>query len=264
MIVRVLFVGQDVTNADLLMPSLERKGYRVTLAHTQRQAMSRFRSVRPDILVVDVASFGVAGYDVVEGLRLRLDGVPSILLLAEGHGIAGSRADAFMTPPFTSRKLLDRLRKVAETLPPREICAGELVFDPVARTLRKGQARSRLRPKEAALLAFFMRNPGQVLTRREIMKAVWDTDYVDGIFSGGRIVELVINLYPTSWVFKKGHRIRLSVACADWPTFDLHPKLSAKNDPYDPQNVIPIITVLRDPAKYLSRIELPIIPRRAE
>jgi DNA-binding response OmpR family regulator len=48
----------------------------------------------------------------------------------------------------------------------------------VTRVLRKGRARYRLRPKEAALLALFMRNPGRVLTRREIMKAVWDTDYV--------------------------------------------------------------------------------------
>jgi two-component system alkaline phosphatase synthesis response regulator PhoP len=53
-----------------------------------------------------------------------------------------------------------------------------LIFDPVTRTLNKGQTRCRLRPKEAALLAFFIRNSGRVLSRQEIMKAVWDTDYV--------------------------------------------------------------------------------------
>jgi len=86
-----------------------------------------------------------------------------------------------------------------------------------------------------------------------------DTDYVDGVFAKGNIVELVLDLFPTSWVFKKGHRIRLSIAAADWPTFDLHPKLSPKNNPSDQANTVPTITVYRD-AKHPSSIELPIIP----
>ena len=86
-----------------------------------------------------------------------------------------------------------------------------------------------------------------------------DTDYVDKIFAGGNIVELVFDLYPTSWVLKKDHRIRVSIACADWPTFDLHAKLSPKNDPDCPENTVPSITVYYG-TKFPSRIELPIIP----
>jgi len=82
---------------------------------------------------------------------------------------------------------------------------------------------------------------------------------VDGIFSKDNIVKLVFDLFPTSWVFKKGHRIRVSIAAADWPTFDLHPKLSPKNNPSDQANTVPTITVYRD-AKHPSSIELPIIP----
>jgi DNA-binding response OmpR family regulator len=178
MIIKVLFVEKEVTIADLLVPSLERKGYKVSVAHTRRQALSRCRSSSPDILVVDVASFGPAGYDLVDAVQSRLGDVPTILLLQEGHAIAGSRAEAFMTPPFTSRKLLYRLRKAAESFPSRTIEAGALVLDPATHMLHRGRASIRLRPKEAALLALFMRNPGRVLTRREIMKAVWDTDYV--------------------------------------------------------------------------------------
>lgn len=179
MTIRVLLVENEVTTSDLLLPCLERKGYQVSLARTRRQALGRCRSTSPDILVLDVASFGPAGYDVLDAVRSQLRGVPTILLLEEGHAVAGKQAEAFMTPPFTPRKLLHRLRKVAETLPSRELQAGELVLDPVTRTLHKGGTKSRLRPKEAALLALFMRKPGQVLTRREIVKEVWDTDYVD-------------------------------------------------------------------------------------
>jgi hypothetical protein len=87
------------------------------------------------------------------------------------------------------------------------------------------------------------------------------SDYVDGVFTGGIKVEIVIDLQPTSWVFKKGHRIRVSIAGADWPTFDLHPMLSPTNNPSDPVNIVPTITVYRD-VQHPSRIELPIIPQK--
>jgi putative CocE/NonD family hydrolase len=87
------------------------------------------------------------------------------------------------------------------------------------------------------------------------------SDYTNGIFSGGKKVELVIDLNPTSWVFKMGHRIRVSVAGVDWPEFQLHPALSPTNNPNDPNNIIPTIRVYRD-AKHPSRIELPVNPRK--
>lgn len=87
-----------------------------------------------------------------------------------------------------------------------------------------------------------------------------EADYVSDIFSGDNIVELVSDFHPTSWVFKKGHSIRVSIACADWPTFALNPKLGLSNDPDDPANILPVITVYRDEA-HPSHIELPIIPQ---
>jgi DNA-binding response OmpR family regulator len=83
-----------------------------------------------------------------------------------------------MTPPFTSRKLLYRVKKLAETLSSREIRAAPLALDPDTNMLRKGDISSHLRPKEAALLELFMCNPGRVLSRQEIMKKVWETDYM--------------------------------------------------------------------------------------
>ncbi len=178
MSLRILLVEKDMTTADLLMPSLERKGYLVSVAQTQRQAMSRIRALRPDLLVVDVASFGASGYRISDAVRAKLGGAPTILLLEKGHASAGATADAFMTPPFTSRKLLYRVKKLAEKVTSREIRAGRLVLDPDTRVLRKGDNASRLRPKEAALLTYFMKNPGRVLSRKEIIKQVWETDYV--------------------------------------------------------------------------------------
>lgn len=177
MSLRILLVEKDVTTTDLLVPSLERKGYRVTVARTQRQAMSRIRTSRPDLLVLDVASFGSNGYKVAESVRSRSDYTPTILLLPEGHASAGSSAEAFMTPPFTSRKLLYRVKKVSQHLTRREVRAAHLTLDPDTKILHKRDEEVKLRPKEAALLAYFMSNPGKVLSRQEIMKEVWETDY---------------------------------------------------------------------------------------
>ena len=163
----------------MLVPSLERKGYAVAVAHTQRQAMNRARALRPDLLIIDVASFGRRGYRVSEVVRDQLRGTATVLLLPEGHDPSGSGAETYMTPPFTSRRLLYRVRKVAETLPCREIQAGDLLLDPDTGMLHKGETEVRLLPKENALLALFMRNRRKVLNRQEIMSQVWDTDYLE-------------------------------------------------------------------------------------
>jgi len=178
MTLRILFVEKDITTADLLTPSLRRKGYKVSVAQTQRQATGRIRSLCPDLLVVDVASFGSKGYKLSDSVRARLEGVPTILLLEKGHAGAGGAADAFMTPPFTSRKLLYRISQVTQDLASRELGVGPLVLDPHTRVLRKGDNVMHLRPKEAALLAFFMSNCGKVLSRQLLMKKIWQTDYM--------------------------------------------------------------------------------------
>ena len=179
MSLRILFLEKDPTTADLLVPSLERNGYQVTVAHSQRQASNRIRSTRPDVLIVDVASFGAGGYGLLDTVRARLREVPTVLLIAKGDALARGGGETCITPPFTSGKLLDRLGKVAESLSPQEIRAGPLVLDLETRTLHKGQASFHLRPMEAALLALFMRNPGRVLSQEEIMQKVWKTDFLE-------------------------------------------------------------------------------------
>lgn len=178
MSLKILFVEKDATTADLLVPGLQRKGYQVTVVRTQRQVTSRLKTLRPDLLVIDVASFGASGYKVCDAVRARLESVPTILLLEKGHDSAGTTAEAYMTPPFTSRRLLYRARKLAETLSTNEIVAGALALDPDTRVLRKGEEIMYLRPKEASLLAIFMRNRGKVLSRQRLMQDVWDTEYM--------------------------------------------------------------------------------------
>jgi len=84
------------------------------------------------------------------------------------------------------------------------------------------------------------------------------TDYTSRVFANGAIVPIEVMTLPTAWVFKQGHRVRLSIAMADWPTFQLHPKLAPSNNPYDKSTRIPVIDVYHG-GKHGSYIELPII-----
>lgn len=178
MSLRILFVESDGTTAGDLVPSLERKGYQVILARTQRQAISRSRMLRPDLIVMDIASFGSNGYRTCSAVRARLDGVPCVLLIEKGYPTTAADAEELMLPPFTSRKLLHRIKKLADKVVNREIAIGPFSLDPDTRVLSKGTASCHLRPKEAALLSLFFRNSGKVMSRPEIIKQIWETDYV--------------------------------------------------------------------------------------
>ena len=84
-------------------------------------------------------------------------------------------------------------------------------------------------------------------------------DYTDGIFADGNVVKVKVALQPTSWVFKKGHKVRLSIAAADWPDYVLHPKLSPSNDPKAEDNIVPTLKFLRG-GDFPASLDLPVIP----
>ena len=83
-------------------------------------------------------------------------------------------------------------------------------------------------------------------------------DYRAHPFAGGRALRLHFDMMPTSWLFRKGHRIRVSLAAADWPSFALHPGLSPANDPHSAGTRVPVWTLRRGPG--LSGITLPVVP----
>ncbi|HEY9162824.1 MAG TPA: CocE/NonD family hydrolase [Desulfomonilia bacterium] len=81
--------------------------------------------------------------------------------------------------------------------------------------------------------------------------------YTEKPFADGKTVELRFDLMPTSWVFKKGHRIRIAIACADYRNFEMNPYLCSGNEPGDcPETLVSI----KHTKEYPSRIELPVIP----
>jgi predicted acyl esterase len=85
-----------------------------------------------------------------------------------------------------------------------------------------------------------------------------EADYDGQVFAGGKAVEIVTALYPTAWRLLKGHSVRVSIAAADWPSFELHPKLSPQNRPDAPDNEVPTLSVHWG-GKRASFVELPLV-----
>jgi two-component system, OmpR family, response regulator len=138
-----------------------------------------------DAIVLDVMLPGIDGFEVCR--RLRTEGVwaPILMLTARDSvrdrvaGLDGG-ADDYLTKPFSYAELLARLRALVRRGPverPTELVVGDLRLDPATRVVRRGEAEISLSTKEFALLETFMRRPGQVLSRFELLEHAWDYDY---------------------------------------------------------------------------------------
>ncbi len=120
----------------------------------------------------------------------------------------------------------------------------------------EGQLRAnfhRLRPNQTML-----RSGGGIDIKPQLpWQGFTEADYEPAPLADARTLRLKLDLMPTSWVFKRGHRIRVSLMGADHPSFALHPKLSPTNDPADAANRVPTWSIKRGPG--LSAIDLPVI-----
>ncbi len=182
---RVLVVEDELKMASLLRRGLVEAGHAADVARTGDDALWMARAVDYDAVVLDLMLPGLSGVEVCR--RLREDGIWSpVLMLTARDGvedrIAGldAGADDYLTKPFSFAELLARLRALArrgpvERAPVLEV--GNLRLDPATHGVWRGDAEIGLSPKEFALLETFMRRPGQVLSRLELIEHAWDFAY---------------------------------------------------------------------------------------
>jgi two-component system, OmpR family, response regulator len=183
--VRILVVEDDVRLGSLLRRGLGEEGYAVDLATTGEDALWRVAEDNYDAVVLDVGLPDVDGFTVCR--RIRSDGawVPVLMLTAldsVAHRVRGLDvgADDYLVKPFAFDELVARLRALLRRgarARPTTLVVGDLTLDPAARTVARREQPIRLTAKEFALLEVLMRNPGQVLTRTQLIEHVWDSAY---------------------------------------------------------------------------------------
>jgi two-component system, OmpR family, response regulator len=183
--VRLLVVEDDVKMAALVRRGLAEEGAAVDVARSGEDALWMAASAAYDALVLDVMLPGIDGFETCR--RLRDDGVwtPVLLLTARDSvedrvaGLDGG-ADDYLTKPFSFAELSARLRALVrrgQKERPAVLEVGTLRLDPATRQAWRGGEPIDLSSKEFALLEAFMRRPGDVLSRLELLEHAWDFGY---------------------------------------------------------------------------------------
>jgi two-component system OmpR family response regulator len=183
--VRVLIVEDKVKMASLLRRALRGEGVAADVAVRGEDALWMAGSTRYDAVVLDVMLPGIDGIETCR--RLRADDVwtPVLMLTARGalaDRIAGldSGADDYLTKPFELSELTARLRALVRREPvrrPTVLQVGGLRLDPATRNVWRDDRQVELSAKCFALLEAFMREPGVVLSRFDLLEAAWEGDY---------------------------------------------------------------------------------------
>ena len=180
MSLKVLLIEKNTSILSSMRLSLEKKGYIVSAVRSRKKALDQVGADKPGLIVVDATSPRLDGGRTCQALRQKVGEVPIILISKEGNDSGQAEADFHLTAPFTFRKLANRIKRVAQCSEQsgETLQVGGLILDLDRRSVTRGKKKHQLTPKELRLLEVFMRNPGKVLSRKFLMKNVWDTDYV--------------------------------------------------------------------------------------
>jgi len=171
--------------ASLLSRGLMEEGHVVDVERTGDGALLMARSVEYDAVVLDLMLPGISGFDVCRQLRESGVWTPVLMLTARDaieDRVAGldAGADDYLPKPFSFAELLARLRALIRrgaTERPAVLEVGDLRLDPATRQAWREETEIQLSGKEFALLETFMRRPGQVLSRYQLLEHAWDYAY---------------------------------------------------------------------------------------
>jgi two-component system, OmpR family, response regulator len=182
---RLLVVEDEVKMAGLLKRALEEEGYAVDVTGSGEEALWFGTEIAYGAIVLDLLLPDLDGFAVCRRLREAGRWTPVLMLTARDavqDRVAGldAGADDYLTKPFSLAELLARLRALIRrgaTERPAVLRVGDLSLDPAARSVARDGRAIELTAKEYALLEFFMRHPGEVLTRTRLIEHVWDFAY---------------------------------------------------------------------------------------
>ncbi len=182
---RVLVVDDDRRLVRALKRGLESEGFAVDVAYDGDEGLWHASEHSYDVLVLDVMLPRMSGLDLCARLRDAGDWAPILMLTARGGEHDEARAldtgaDDFLAKPFSYVVLVARLRALlrrGRTERPVTLLVGDLSLDPAGHQVRRGATEVELTPRQFSLLEFFMRRPGDVHSKRDILEHVWDFAY---------------------------------------------------------------------------------------
>jgi len=182
---RLLVVEDEKKVAGFISKGLEEEGYVVDIAFNGEEGLSLALQREYQVIVLDINLPGLDGLSVLKRLREKKVTTPVLLLTVRAtieDKVLGldQGADDYLAKPFAFQELVARIRALARRsadTEPTELRIADLVLDRITRTAQRGQEQIELTAREYALLAYFMRNQGRVLSRTRIAENVWGYDF---------------------------------------------------------------------------------------
>jgi two-component system OmpR family response regulator len=193
---RVLVVEDTERMAELLRRGFREEGYAIDVVGSGEDAVWMATENPYDAIVLDVMLPDFDGFEVCRRLREAEKWAPVLMLTARDavpdrvEGLDAG-ADDYLTKPFAFTELLARLRAVIRRGPherPPLLAVQDLTLDPATKEVRRGDQPISLTAKEFSLLEYFMRHPGEAITRTRLIDHVWDFAY-DG---NSNVVEVYV------------------------------------------------------------------------
>jgi two-component system OmpR family response regulator len=183
--VRVLVVEDEVKLASLIRKALREQTMLADIAINGEDALWMAEATPYDVLVLDVNLPGIDGFEACH--RLRVNGVRTPILMLTARDSVDDRitgldtgADDYMVKPFDFNELFARVRALARRGPTEHgpmLSVGDLNLDTATHTVTRAHVEIELSTKELQLLEVFMRRPGQVLSRYDLLEGAWEMDY---------------------------------------------------------------------------------------
>jgi len=178
----VLLVEGQTAGRESLASMLEKAGYTIHIVNTGAEALSWLDENHSDLIVFDASTMRSNGVRNCRRLRRLAERIPIIHSRAAGEAEdRTAEADVYLERPFSSRKLINRTKALLPADISREeiVRYGSITLYRIKRSVDvAGKGEFTLTPKLALLLEMFVRHPNQLLTRPQLMLAVWETDFV--------------------------------------------------------------------------------------
>lgn len=184
-VMRVLLVEDEPTLADSVRRGLEAEGMSVDHVDDGLDGLWRAREGEYDVIVLDIMLPGMNGYEVCRNLREGEVWTPILMLTAKDGEFDEADAfdlgaDDYLRKPFSHVVLVARLRSLVRrgaTARPMMLTVGDLILDPGAMECRRGDTPIDLTPREFSVLETLLRRAPQVLSKSELIDAVWGMDF---------------------------------------------------------------------------------------
>jgi heavy metal response regulator len=182
---RLLVVEDEKKVSGFIKKGLQEEGYAVDVAFDGKTGLQMAMDRVHDLIVLDIHLPGMDGLSLLHRLRTAKVSTPVLLLTVRANiedKVLGldSGADDYLTKPFAFQELVARIRALLRRQTEAELPVlrfADLTLDPARRVVLRGAKKIDLTAKEYALLDYFIRNPGRVLTRTMIVEHVWDYNF---------------------------------------------------------------------------------------